>query len=79
LLWILVPITLTPIRIRIRTAKYRKGSKPWKSAQIGSYSIYFGLSSATVIDADPDQDPAYHFDADPDPTFHFDAERDPEI
>jgi hypothetical protein len=27
------------------------------------------------IDADPDPDPACHFDADPDPTFHFDVRR----
>jgi hypothetical protein len=56
-----------------------------KSAQIGSYSINFGLSSA--FDAYPD--PAYHFDvdldpvytgtfdADPDPAYTFDADPDP--
>ncbi len=26
-----------------------KGSKPWKSAQIGSFSIHFGLSAAMLI------------------------------
>ncbi len=30
------------------------------------------------IDADPDPDPAYHFDADPYPTFHFYAYPDPQ-
>ncbi len=29
-------------------------------------------------DADPDPDPAYHFDADPDPTFQFDTDPDPQ-
>jgi hypothetical protein len=42
--------------------------KAQKSAQIGSYSIQFGLSS----DADSDPDPAYHFYADP--TFQFDED-----
>jgi hypothetical protein len=27
------------------------------------------------LDANPDPDPASHFDADPDPTFHFDVRR----
>jgi hypothetical protein len=32
------------------------------------------------IAADPDQDPAYHFDADPDPdpAYHFDKDPDPD-
>ncbi len=56
-----------PIRIFIDsdTDLRNKVSNLWKSAQIGSYSIHFGLSSAQ-IDADPAPDPAYHFDADPD-------------
>jgi hypothetical protein len=29
------------------------------------------------IDADPDPDPASHFDVDPDPSFHFNADADP--
>ncbi len=30
------------------------------------------------VDADPESDPAFHFDADPDPTFHSDAGLDPD-
>ncbi len=48
------------------------GSNPWKSAQIGSYSIHFGLASANwcgfrsgFFYADPDADPGYQNDADP--------------
>ncbi len=48
-----------------------KGSKPWKNAHIGSYSIHI-LTCNLKIDADPD--PAYHFDPDPDPTFQFDVD-----
>ncbi len=47
------------------------GSKPWKNAQIGSYSIHVGFSSANRCGSGP----AYHFDADPDPVYHFDAVR----
>ncbi len=52
-----------------------------KSAQIGSYSIHFGLLSASWcgfgfyhFDEDPDR--AHRFDADP--TFRFDADPDPQ-
>jgi hypothetical protein len=34
------------IRIRLFTLMWRKGTNPWKNAQIGSYYIHFGLSSA---------------------------------
>ncbi len=37
--------------------------------QNGSYSIHFGLSSAT--DAYSDPVPAYQFNADPDPDFYL--------
>jgi hypothetical protein len=39
------------------------------SAQIGSYSIRYILTSNLQIDADPDPYPAYHYDVDPVPTF----------
>jgi hypothetical protein len=57
--------------MRIRLLASKKGSKPYKSAQTGSYFIHFGLSSK--IDAEPDPDQAYHYDADaePDPTYHI--------
>jgi hypothetical protein len=58
-----------------------------KGAQIDSYSIHFGLSSAKRCesgssyhfdaDADLDPDPAFHnadADMDPDPAYHFDAD-----
>jgi hypothetical protein len=34
-----------------------------------------GLAYANTVDADADQDPAYHFnaDTDPDPAYYFDA------
>ncbi len=45
LMWIRIRLfTLMQIRIQILASK--KGSNSWKSAQIGSYSIHFGLSSA---------------------------------
>ncbi len=37
----------------------------------------FNVADPHHFDADPDPDPACHFDADPDPTFHFDADPDP--
>ncbi len=45
-----------------------KGSKLWKSAQIGSYFIHL----AYHLQIDADEDPAHHFDADADlnPAYH---------
>ncbi len=55
-----------------------KGSKPWKSAQIGSYFIHFAFRHLQIdANADPYPFPAYHFDADPDPAYHFDADPNP--
>ncbi len=62
----------TLVRIRIRILDPNKGSNPWKSAQIGSYSI--NLACHLQIDADQVPDPAYHFDADPDPGYQNDAD-----
>jgi hypothetical protein len=63
--------TLMRIRSQIQILASKEGSKPWKSAQKGSYSIHFGLSSQIYEDPDP----AYHFDADPvgdtDPDFYL--------
>ncbi len=50
-------------------------------AQIGSYSIYFGLSSANLCRSGSgsslsiDPDPAYHCDPDPDPIFDLDPDQ----
>jgi hypothetical protein len=48
--------TLMRIRSQIQILASKEMLKPLKSAQKGSYSIHFGLSSQ--IDEDPD--PAYH-------------------
>ena len=60
-----------------------KGSKPRKSAHVGSYSVgTYILACHLQIDPDPayhfDPDPAYLFDADPGPTFQFIADPDPQ-
>jgi hypothetical protein len=60
-LWI--RITLMQIRMliriplftqmRIRILAVKKGSNPWKSAKISSYSIHFGLTSANRCGSGP--------------------------
>ncbi len=66
-----------------------KGSKPWMSAQLGLYSIHFGLTSANWCGSGSRLALWCGFgfrlglclDSDPNPTFHFDADlvsvRDP--
>jgi hypothetical protein len=44
-----------------------------------SAHIPYLLACRLQIDADPYQDPAYHFDADPDPAYHFDPDPDPTL
>ena len=41
------------------------------------FLTFWLVTCKSKIDADPDPDPAYHFDADPDTTFHFDSDPDP--
>jgi hypothetical protein len=48
-----------------------KGSKPWKNAQIGSYTIPF---CHLHTDVDPDPDPASALSGDANPTFQFYAD-----
>ncbi len=81
----ILPFTLMWIRIRIRLIKLQnKGSEPWKSAQIGLYSIHFGLSSANwcgsgsslLLSCGSGSASSWSLwcDSDPDPTFQFDAD-----
>jgi hypothetical protein len=45
---------------------------------ISRVTLFFqGCGSASVYNADPDADPAFHFNADPGLTFHFNVETDP--
>ncbi len=49
--------------------------KAQNSEKVLKYAYVPYISACHLqIDADPDPDPAYHFDADPDPTFQFDAD-----
>ncbi len=54
-----------------------KGSKPWNSASIGSYSIFdFGLPSSNWCGSWSEL--SLSFDADADPTFQFYVDSDPD-
>ncbi len=70
-------------RIRILASKYRLNTLKKCSNRVLFHTFWLVIFN---IDADPDPEPAYHFDAnpdpayyvDPDPTFQFDADPDPQ-
>ncbi len=68
----------TLMRIPIRILVLSKGSKPWKSAQIGSYSIHCGLSSANRCGSGSSSSLWCGSYLVPDPTFQLDADPDPQ-
>jgi hypothetical protein len=50
---------------------------PISGRSVLAWSDSTSVADSHHFDANPDPDPACHFDADPDPTFHFDADPDP--